>query len=198
MATNSCVFASRRNSINREIVTQPSRRVSTGVEEQRSDHTQLATETQQSLDNVLCIKEYSNLCRLIKVLAYVLRAIKLFNYARLQLRNKSLTLIPAELASAEKLLITHIQNTLVIDRNFPSLKKQLDLFVDDHGLWRCGGRLTNTDIPYSTKHPVLLPRDHHFTVLIVRDAHERELPMTESERHSPKSDKISGSSRVEV
>ena len=139
----------------------------------QTTHSLIVTETQQSLDNVLCIKEYSNLCRLIKVLAYVLRAVKLFKGVSLQLRNKSLTLIPAELASAEKLLITHTQSTLVVDRNFPSLKKQLDLFVDGHGLWRCGGRLTNADIPYSTKHPVLLPRDHHFTVLIVRDAHER-------------------------
>ena len=139
----------------------------------QTTHSLIVTEMQQSLDNVLCIKEYSNLCRLIKVLAYVLRAIKLFKGVSLQLHNKSLTLIPAELASAEKLLITHAQSPLVIDRNFPSLKKQLDLFVDGQGLRRCGGWLTNADIPYSTKHPVLLPRDHHFTVLIVTDAHER-------------------------
>ena len=29
------------------------------------------------------------------------------------------------------------------------------------------------DIPYSTKHPVLLSRDHPFTAMIVRDAHKR-------------------------
>lgn len=105
----------------------------------QTTHSLIVTEMQQSLDNVLCIKEYSNLCRLIKVLAYVLRAIKLFKGVSLQLHNKSLTLIPAELASAEKLLITHAQSPLVIDRNFPSLKKQLDLFVDGQGLRRCGG-----------------------------------------------------------
>lgn len=41
------------------------------------------------------------------------------------------------------------------------------------GLWRCGGRLTNAEIPYTTKHPVLLPRSHPLTTLIVRDAHDR-------------------------
>ena len=40
------------------------------------------------------------------------------------------------------------------------------------GIWRCGGRLTNADLPYSTTHPVLLPRDHPLTALIVRNAHE--------------------------
>ena len=35
------------------------------------------------------------------------------------------------------------------------------------------GRLQNTDISYSAKHPVLLPRSHPFTALIVCDAHHR-------------------------
>ena len=52
-------------------------------------------------------------------------------------------------------------------------QKQLDLFINDKGLWRSGGRLANADIPYSTKHPVLLPQGHPFTAMIVRDAQER-------------------------
>ena len=38
---------------------------------------------------------------------------------------------------------------------------------------RACGRLANADIPYSTKHPVLLPRDHPLTSMIVREAHNR-------------------------
>ena len=53
------------------------------------------------------------------------------------------------------------------------LKGQLGLFTDKNGLWRCGGRLQNADLPYSTKHPVLLPRNNHFTALVIRDAHLR-------------------------
>ena len=63
----------------------------------------------------------------------------------LQLCNESLVLTPSELAIAEKLLITHAQRTLVSDRNFSSFRKQLDLFVDDQGLWQCGGQLANAD-----------------------------------------------------
>ena len=32
--------------------------------------------------------------------------------------------------------------------------------------------LSNADLPYSTKNPVLLPRDHHLTTLIVEKAHQ--------------------------
>ena len=34
-----------------------------------------------------------------------------------------------------------------------------------------GGRLTNADLPYDQRHPILLPRKHHVTDLIIRDNH---------------------------
>ena len=39
----------------------------------------------------------------------------------------------------------------------------------------CGGRLANADIPYSTKYPLLLPRDHPLTPLVINDAYKRIL-----------------------
>ena len=33
--------------------------------------------------------------------------------------------------------------------------------------------MDNADIPYATRHPVLLCKQHHLTLLIVQDAHER-------------------------
>ena len=50
-------------------------------------------------------------------------------------------------------------------------EKQFGLFEVD-GLLRCKGRLDNADIPYATRHPVLLCKQHHLTLLIVQDAHE--------------------------
>lgn len=49
------------------------------------------------------------------------------------------------------------------EKPFASLKCQLNLFLDKDGLWRCGGRLGNADVPYSTKYPLLLSRDHTLT-----------------------------------
>ena len=47
------------------------------------------------------------------------------------------------------------------------------LYLDGDGVWRCGGRLGNSDLPYHTKYPILLPRSHCFTLLVVRRAHQR-------------------------
>ena len=54
-------------------------------------------------------------------------------------------------------------------------QQQLDLFRDERGLWRCRGRIQNAGVPYCTKHPVLLHKDHHFTMLVVKQAHSRVL-----------------------
>ena len=58
---------------------------------------------------------------------------------------------------------------------FKSLKDQLGLYFDDNGLRRCKGRLQNTSIPFDAKHPILLPADHHLTVPIINDCHQRVL-----------------------
>ncbi len=50
---------------------------------------------------------------------------------------------------------------------------QLNPTKDDNGLLRINGRLHHTeDIPHETKHPILLPKNHPLTRLIVIDAHE--------------------------
>ena len=50
--------------------------------------------------------------------------------------------------------------------------QQLRLFMDDKGVLHVGTLLGNADIPYSAKEPILLPKNCHFTVLIVRRIHE--------------------------
>ena len=69
--------------------------------------------------------------------------------------------------------IIDAQHKLAQEGKFPTWKDQFGLFLDDNGLWRCGGRLGNTALPYTTKHPVLLPRRHPVTSLIIWDTHKR-------------------------
>ena len=47
----------------------------------------------------------------------------------------------------------------------------LNPFLDERGIIRVGGRLKNASIDYSQKHPMLLPRSHHVTELIIRHEH---------------------------
>ena len=57
--------------------------------------------------------------------------------------------------------------------SFSTWKKQFCLFLDPDGIWRCGGHLTNSELPYLAKHPIFLSKDHPLTMLIVRQAHEK-------------------------
>ncbi|KAL4125951.1 hypothetical protein QTP88_010188 [Uroleucon formosanum] len=59
------------------------------------------------------------------------------------------------------------------DDKIPTHIAQLDPFIDENELLRVGGRLTNADIPYSHKHPLLLPCQHRLTLLLIDYHHQR-------------------------
>ena len=48
---------------------------------------------------------------------------------------------------------------------------KLQLFLDDNNLIRCNARLQHSDLPDSTIYPILLPRSHPITSLIIRHNH---------------------------
>lgn len=50
--------------------------------------------------------------------------------------------------------------------------RKLSPFIDEGGLLRIGGRLTNADLPRDERHPVILPETHHIATLIVRHYYE--------------------------
>ena len=64
------------------------------------------------------------------------------------------------------------QRSFKNDKQFSDLKKNLRVFFDSSGILRVGGRIDNAPLPYDTKHPMLLPREHHLTKLIVLKSHE--------------------------
>lgn len=53
--------------------------------------------------------------------------------------------------------------------------KALYPFVDSSGTLRVGGRLQNSDQPYDVRHPVVLPKDHRYTHLLLLEIHEQNL-----------------------
>ena len=50
--------------------------------------------------------------------------------------------------------------------------RKLSPFVDN-GFLRVGGRLSQSNLPFWTRHPILLPRKHHVTELIIAAHHQR-------------------------
>ena len=76
-----------------------------------------------------------------------------------------------EIAHAEMLWISCAQRQITSQKEFKTIQQQFNLFQDEKGIWRCGGRFSNVEVPFSVKYPVFMPRNHHLTMLIVKDAH---------------------------
>ena len=119
-------------------------------------------------------EKFGDLHRLLRVTAYVLKFVSLLKHKI----KKSGGTPTKKLTTADVLEVKHLwlresQQVLSEDKCFETWKQQFGLFVGEDGLYRCCGRLSNADLIPSTKHPVLLPKKYHLTVLIVRDAHER-------------------------
>ena len=127
-----------------------------------------------SLSSVLDPNKFGDFKRLIRVTPFVLR---LLRNSRSKGTKEKLVgpLSTEEWESVEILWLKEMQKAVVRSPRFESLKQQLGLYSDDNGLLRCKGRLQNASIPFDAKHPILLPADHHLTVLIIDDCHQRVL-----------------------
>lgn len=87
----------------------------------------------------------------------------------LEYRNASNTIIRA-------IQREHFAKEIAILQGKKELKSNSDIrklnpFVDDKGLLRVGGRLTNAKLNYSARHQLLLPHDHFITDLIIKKVH---------------------------
>ena len=136
------------------------------TEELRADKgkTSVLLSTVPSSPSVIDCKRFSSYERLLRVTAYVRRF-----FHNGQKKNRiSGTLSTEEIEQSDSIWIRELQTTL----DHKQFDKQLGLFRDDNHILRCRGRLDNADLPYSTRHPAVLPRSHHVTKLIIRHCHE--------------------------
>ena len=131
----------------------------------------ITTETQEVID----CKKNSSWRKLSRVTAYVLWFVQ-----NIQTKMQSGVyhgyrrgpLSPQELTEAAKYWIIKTQKNLH-GRMANGEFKSLSPFTDDAGILRVGGRLQESTVLYTTKHPALLPHDHHISRLIVRSIHQR-------------------------
>ena len=116
----------------------------------------VTTDSRSAIDDLMTCQNYSNLSRLLRVTAQVVRAVRRFKRVKSRNVDAPTTITSEELEEAEKLWITSAQKQPIGGKDFTNQRKRFGLFKDNKGLWRCGGRLTNVDVPYSVKHPILL------------------------------------------
>ena len=126
------------------------------------------------LSKVILLKNFSNLKRLIHVTSYVywfvnnitrkekVSHLDMLNYAERQW-------IKDQQRQYYGNVILYLEGKAA--KPSSSISRQLDLFLDDHGVIRCSGRFQYANLPYNVKHPILLPKNSPLTTLIIKDKH---------------------------
>lgn len=125
------------------------------------------------------LSKFSSWITLTQIMAYVLRFI--CNCRSSQRQNGYLK--TEELNEAQVKIFSLVQQTafskelklLSEQRICPKTIQRLNPFIDSNGLIRVGGRLTNTSLPYDTRHPILLPKRHHVVNILIDHYHLHHL-----------------------
>ncbi|XP_062557016.1 uncharacterized protein LOC134221858 [Armigeres subalbatus] len=137
------------------------------------------------LVEVIDIQRFSNWNRLLRATAYVHRAVAVWKHSTSGTRSLKV-LSQSEFAKAEETLWRQAQahaypEEVQLLEEGQSLSKgssirALSPFLDKKGVLRVGGRIEQApSISYEAKHPVVLPRSHRITYLVVLSFHQQFL-----------------------
>jgi hypothetical protein len=127
---------------------------------------------QRRIMGIVDVKRFSQLSRLLKVSAWVMRFITNIRASVNKMEKREGELVSEELVEAEGKLIKVAQEELCNQDTFPQLVQRLGIINEQGVLW-CKGRLGNSELAYEGREPIIVPRVHWFTELVIRDCHER-------------------------
>ena len=137
----------------------------------RASHNLLSSEN--GADNsIMECTNFTTLRRLLRVTAHVFKVVEILE-AKIGKGDAELTITATDMAKSELYWVKIVQHSLETNAWFSTWKQQFYMFMDEAGLWRCRGRLTNADLPQPSKHPILLEITHTFTTLTMKDCHEK-------------------------
>ncbi|XP_055527103.1 uncharacterized protein LOC129719731 [Wyeomyia smithii] len=115
-------------------------------------------------EEVIRVERFSNWNRLLRAMAYVHRAVRIWKRT-LGRKSRRHVLDQEDIVKAMETLWRQAQTWA-----------EVVPFIDEHGVVRVGSRIGSAPhIPYATKYPVVLSRDHRITFLLVQSVHRRFL-----------------------
>ncbi|XP_057677992.1 uncharacterized protein LOC130907200 [Corythoichthys intestinalis] len=142
-------------------------------------HTTKTKEQRSLLDR---LQNFSDWNRTVQAIARLKRLAK--QLTGLKTRSNDTTTVE-ERKDAEQFIIKMVQEEVFRDE-IKSLKRAKDLqrnksfelhklnpFMDNQGILRVGGRLTQSTLHPHIKHPAILPRGHHVSRLLIKYHHEK-------------------------
>lgn len=148
--------------------------------EARAVVTYLARTSEEANDDIL--SRYSSLLKLLRVTSFCLRFI---NNSRRSNPRRSAFLSRDELEAARIRWIWIVQrrefseDVRLLEQSQPlpvrSPLIRLRPTLDDNGLLRVGGRLQHAVLPFAERHPLILQKDNHLSLLLVWEAHAASL-----------------------
>ena len=144
------------------------------LEEEKKSATVLLTDIEHpsGVAAVIDVTHFSTLHRLVRVTAWVRRFVKNARARVTQVKRSTGRLGVEELKCAEVEWLKSVQNDLRKQHNFKQLVRELGIKAEKDVL-RCEGRLVNSDLESEARKPVILPRKHKFTRLVVEECHQR-------------------------
>ena len=150
-----------------ELVNQ---RTPESTEEEKRTVTALTVMGEPHIINIVNISYSSSFEKLVQITAWTIRFVNNLKASKAKKTKQIGGLSIEELFNVERQLIISAQVELKKQSNFEQLVKGLRLEPNE-GILRCQGRLLNSDLDFEGKKPIILPRDHHLTRLIVNDSH---------------------------
>ncbi|KAL8583120.1 hypothetical protein ACOMHN_008558 [Nucella lapillus] len=120
------------------------------------------------------IKRFSSLDKLLRIAA---RLLSWLRQARKK-RTKQEILVPSssesqDLAFKQIIIGVQAQHFPLSQRSTHHELRRLDVFTDHQGILRVGGRLRHSSEAYQVKHPIVLPKDSHLSLLMARHHHAK-------------------------
>ena len=125
------------------------------------------------IGQLMKVEDFSSVHRLFSTTAKVLK------FCRLLLQPLRPGIISAnldDLAKAEVLWVRESQQVLMSDKNFTQWEKQLDLFRDGNGIWRCGGRIQNANFALLGQTPYSASQGSPFLYLACKKSPRESVP----------------------
>ena len=149
---------------------QENHRTPESTEEEKRTVTALTVMGEPHIGNIVNISYSSSFEKLVRITAWVMRFVNNLKALKAKETKQIGGLTVEESFNAEKQLIISAQIELKKQPNFQQLVKSLGL-ESNNEILRCQGRLLNSDLDFEGKKPIIHPKDHHLTRLIVNNSH---------------------------
>eukprot|EP00794_Sanderia_malayensis_P005770 gene5770-biopygen4684 len=130
----------------------------------------VAVETKNGISEIMDITRFSSLKKLFRVTAYVRRFIHNLKQKVAKKDFDRTKLRVEEIKEAEREWIVGAQFFLQDNKDFAKYKDQLGI-VNKDGILICKGRFEYADLEFDARNPIILPKNHEFTDLVIMDCH---------------------------